>query len=58
MPNVIGPLERGPVGKVDDTRLPLGEQEREARNRLGMPVTNSSVAPPSGGGQYPGGILP
>jgi len=55
--NLIGPFQRGPVGKVDDTRLPLSEQERLARDRLGIAVTNTTVGPPSASAVYPG-LLP
>jgi hypothetical protein len=54
--NLIGPLQRGPVGKVDDPRLTISEQEREARDRLGMPADNRGVGPPSAGAFYPGGL--
>ena len=46
--NVIGPFEHRPVERVDDPRLSIPEQEREARSRLPLPIESPRVAPPSG----------
>jgi hypothetical protein len=46
--NVTGPFEHRPVGRVDDPRLTIAEQEREGRARLALPVESPRVAPPSG----------
>jgi hypothetical protein len=46
--NVIGPFEHRPVERVDDPRLSIAEQQREARARLPLPIESPQVAPPSG----------
>jgi hypothetical protein len=46
--NVIGPFEHRPVQRVDDPRLSIAEQEREARDRLPLPVESPRVLPTSG----------
>jgi len=46
--NVIGPFEHRKPERVDDPRLSIEEQQREARARLALPVESPTVAPPSG----------
>ncbi len=46
--NVIGPFEHRPVERVDDPRLSIPEQQREARSRLPLPLESPLVAPSSG----------
>ena len=46
--NVIGPFEHRQPGRVDDPRLSIPEQQREARARLPLPDESPTVGPPSG----------
>ena len=43
---VQGPFERRPTtARVDDPRLPIGEQERRGRDRLALPEWNPNLLP-------------
>ncbi len=46
--NVGGPFEHRQPQRVDDPALTIGEQQREGRARLPLPVDSPSVGPPSG----------
>jgi hypothetical protein len=46
--NVNGPFEHRKPERVDDPRLSIGEQEREGRARLPLPVESPAVGPNSG----------
>lgn len=46
--NVIGPFEHRKPERVDDPLLSTGEQQREGRARLALPVESPTVVPPSG----------
>lgn len=46
---VVGPVQRSQapcLPQVDDPRLPIAEQERRGRDRLALPETSPTVAPP------------
>jgi len=46
--NVIGPFGHRSPERVDDPMLSIGEQEREGRARLPLPVESRAVGPDSG----------
>jgi hypothetical protein len=46
--NVNGPFEHRTPVWVNDPHLSIGEQEREARARLALPVESREVGPNSG----------
>jgi hypothetical protein len=46
--NVNGPFEHRTPARVDDPSLSIGEQEREGRARLALPVESRAVGPNSG----------
>lgn len=46
--NVSGPFEHRTPARVDDPSLSIGEQEREGRARLALPVESRAVGPNSG----------
>ncbi len=46
--NVIGPFGHRTPARVDDPSLSIGEQERESRARLALPVESPAVGPSSG----------
>jgi hypothetical protein len=46
--NVQGPFQSKTPQRIDDPLLTIGEQERNGRARLGLPVDSPSVAPPTG----------
>ncbi len=52
--NLVGPFQpRQPV-RVDDPRLTIGEQERNGRSYLPLPVESEAVAPTPQGLEHPG----
>ena len=46
--NVLGPFEHRKPERVDDPHLSIGEQEREGRSRLPLPVESRNIGPNSG----------
>jgi hypothetical protein len=46
--NVMGPFEHRPVERVDDPRLSIAQQQREARSRLPLPIESPQILPSSG----------
>lgn len=46
--NTIGPFSAREPGRVDDPRLPIGEQQMLARDRYALPQESPAVGPPSG----------
>ena len=46
--NVVSPFDHRTPARVDDPGLSIGEQEREARARLPLPVESRSVGPNTG----------
>ncbi len=51
---VRGPLQPKDPQRVDDPRLPIGEQERRGRERLALPDESANIAPriPAAGTPY------
>ena len=43
--NVRGPLQQQPTSRIDDTRLPISEQQARGRDRLAFPDDSPSVGP-------------
>ncbi len=46
--NLVGPFEHRKPARVDDPKLTLDEQKALGRERLPLPDTNTTGAPPSG----------
>jgi hypothetical protein len=46
--SVRGPLQPQPTTRIDDPRLPISEQERRGRDRLGYADDSHAVGPSLG----------
>ena len=51
---VVGPFQARQPVRVDDPRLTIGEQERNGRSYLPLPVESEAIAPTPQGLERPG----